>query len=92
MQVDESQPTIAESARQCLVAFEQCFQRSSFVHPRDVSLLEDQFARFSLWTSSTGVFAPKRASMDHRLRGVLDVQEAVMGLLEVLDDHVQTCM
>lgn len=91
MEVDQEQITIAGAARQCLISFGQCLQQSVSVHPRGVSLVEDQFARFSLWTSSTGVFAPNRASMDHRLREAPDIQEVVAGLLEALDDHIQNC-
>lgn len=54
-------------------------------------MVEDQLARFSTWASSIGVFAPGRASMDHRLRYTLDVQGVVMDLLESLTYRIEAC-
>uniref|UniRef100_A0A093VD80 Serine/threonine-protein phosphatase n=2 Tax=Talaromyces marneffei PM1 TaxID=1077442 RepID=A0A093VD80_TALMA len=56
-----------------------------------MSRVEDQFARFSLWTANIGVFASGRASLDHRLREAQEVHEVITGLLEVLDDRIQEC-
>ncbi|KAI8712719.1 C3H1-type domain-containing protein [Fusarium sp. LHS14.1] len=84
-------PTIAASANQCLESFQQCLFSASSVHPREVSMVEDQLARFSSWASSIGVFAPGSASMDHRLRYASEVQSVVTGLLESLNYRVQTC-
>ncbi|KAL2155506.1 hypothetical protein VTH82DRAFT_248 [Thermothelomyces myriococcoides] len=55
-------------------------------------MVEDQLARFSLWTSSIGVFAPGRASMDHRLREAPDVHDAVITLLDSASDSVRDCL
>ncbi|RSM19543.1 hypothetical protein CDV31_001703 [Fusarium ambrosium] len=84
-------PTVAASANQCLESFQQCLFSASAVHPREVSMVEDQLARFSSWATSIGVFAPGSASMDHRLRYASEVQSVVTGLLESLNYRVQTC-
>ncbi|WAO95821.1 C3H1-type domain-containing protein [Fusarium falciforme] len=84
-------PTVAASANQCLESFQQCLISASSVHPREVSMVEDQLARFSSWATSIGVFAPGSASMDHRLRYASEVQSVVTGLLESLNYRVQTC-
>lgn len=54
-------------------------------------MVEDQIARFSTWTTSIGVFAPWRASVDHRLRYAPDVQAVIVSLLESLDFRIRTC-
>lgn len=84
-------PTVAACANQCLESFQQCLISASSVHPREVSMVEDQLARFSSWATSIGVFAPGSASMDHRLRYASEVQSVVTGLLESLNYRVQTC-
>lgn len=84
-------PTVAESAGSCLRSFQQCVEQAASVHPRELSLVEDQRARFSVWTANIGVFAPSRASLDHRLREASDVQDAVIGLLEALAFRILSC-
>lgn len=37
------------------------------------------------------MFAPGRASIDHRLRYAPEVQNVVIGLLESLDYRIRTC-
>ncbi|CEJ93456.1 hypothetical protein VHEMI09043 [[Torrubiella] hemipterigena] len=83
--------SVAIRANQSLSAFQQCLVAASAVHPRELSMVEDQLARFSTWASSIGVFAPGRASMDHRLRHTLDVQGVVMDLLESLTYRIEAC-
>ncbi|KAI0850769.1 hypothetical protein F5Y00DRAFT_232018 [Daldinia vernicosa] len=87
----QSHPTVAESAASCLHSFQQCVQRAASIHPRELSLVEDQLARFSVWTTNIRVFAPGRAALDHRLREAPDVQDAVIGLLDALAFRVQSC-
>ncbi|KAF4626071.1 hypothetical protein G7Y89_g12090 [Cudoniella acicularis] len=91
LRVEQQQYTIAGDAELCLHSFQHCLQQSASIHPRCTSLVEDQLARFSVWTANIGVFAPGRASMDHRLREVPDVQDIVRGILDVLDDRIQNC-
>lgn len=83
--------SINRSAGQCLEGFRKCLQKAATLHPRELSLVEDQLARFSIWGSSIGVFAHGRASMDHRLREAPDVHDAVTGLLEAMEDNIQEC-
>lgn len=87
----QQQTTIAGGAELTLRAFQQCLYLSASLHPRELALVEDQLARFSIWTASIGVFARGRASMDHRLREATDVHEAVTSLLEDLTDGIQNC-
>jgi hypothetical protein len=91
MAAEQQQPTIVGGAELCLRSFQECLQQSASIHPREVSLVEDQLARFSIWSASIGVFAPGRASMDHRLREAPDIQEVVRGLLDGLNDGIQNC-
>lgn len=84
-------PTVAASAHQCLESFQSCLVRADAVHPRELSMVEDQLARFSSWAASIGVFAPGAASMDHRLRYTPEVQNIVTGLLESLNYRVRIC-
>ncbi|KAF8866264.1 hypothetical protein BDZ45DRAFT_336280 [Acephala macrosclerotiorum] len=92
MATEQQQPTITRGSELCLGSFQQCLQQSASTSPRELSLVEDQIARFSIWTASIGVFAPGRASMDHRLREVPEVQDVVRGLLDALDDSIQNCL
>ncbi|KAL6835773.1 hypothetical protein J3E69DRAFT_373099 [Trichoderma sp. SZMC 28015] len=81
--------TVAAAANQCLESFNKCLLQQSSIHPREFSLVEDQVARFSTWTSGIGVFAPGRASMDHRLRYAPEVQSITISLLESLNYRIQ---
>ncbi|KAH6632374.1 hypothetical protein F5144DRAFT_474539, partial [Chaetomium tenue] len=83
--------TVADTANQCLESFQTCLTQASLVHPRELSKVEDQIARFSTWAAGIGVFAPGRASMDHRLRYAPEVQSVVIGLLESLNYRIRTC-
>lgn len=85
------QLTVAELARACLGSFQKCLDRAAEIHPRETTLVEDQIARFSVWTANSGAFAPSRASLDHRLREAPDVQDAVGGLLEAIELRAQSC-
>ncbi|EHK41307.1 uncharacterized protein TrAtP1_004758 [Trichoderma atroviride] len=89
LELDET--TIASASRQCLESFETCLAQASVVHPREFSRVEDQAARFSSWTSGIGVFAPGRASMDHRLRCSPDVQSVAICLLYSLNHRIRKC-
>jgi hypothetical protein len=88
---DSAPVSIAETARACQIGFQHCLEQSKDHNPRSHSSLEDQVGRFSIWASSIGAFAPRRASLDHRLRMASDVQRLVGGLLQTLNDHLQSC-
>ncbi|KAI0180727.1 hypothetical protein GGR52DRAFT_2839 [Hypoxylon sp. FL1284] len=83
--------TVAEIAGSCLRSFQECVRRAVSIHPRELSLVEDQLARFSVWAANIRVFSQGRASSDHRLREAPDVQDAVIGLLQALDYRIQNC-
>jgi hypothetical protein len=83
--------TVAAASHQCLESFTTCLTKASAIHPRELSRVEDQQARFSTWTSSIGVFAPGRASMDHRLRYAPELQSVAIGLLDSLNHRIRTC-
>jgi hypothetical protein len=83
------QETVGSCAKQALHDFQQCLQLSASCHPRDVALVEDQLARFSIWASGIGVFARGRGSMDHRLREAPDVRDTVVALLNGLADDIK---
>ena len=84
-------PTIAEVAARCLNYFNNYFGQTASIQPRQYSLVEDQFARFSIWTSNIGAFAPGQASVDHRLKEVPEIHDVVTGLLEALNDGIEQC-
>ncbi|KAL2844258.1 hypothetical protein BJX68DRAFT_269784 [Aspergillus pseudodeflectus] len=86
---DSAVVSIAETARACLDAFQHCLEHTKQHNPRSHSSLEDQLGRFSIWASSIGAFAPRRASLDHRLRMASDVQRLVYGLLQTLNEHLR---
>ncbi|KAI1488415.1 hypothetical protein F5X96DRAFT_680485 [Biscogniauxia mediterranea] len=86
-----STPTVSGCAQLCFKSFQECLDKAASIHSRELSLVEDQLARFSLWTANISVFAPSRGSLDHRLREAPDVQDVVTGLLEALEYQVKGC-
>ncbi|KAF4451008.1 hypothetical protein F53441_5955 [Fusarium austroafricanum] len=94
-----SQHTVMSYAKSCLESFQKCLNDASKADKVNSSLdrklslvqVEDQLARFSLWTSNLRVFSSKRDSLDSRLRESLDVRDAIIGLLETLKYRVETC-
>lgn len=82
---------IAKAAQACLLSFDSCMHALVALGPKERALVQNQLSRFSLWTASIGVFAPGRASMDHRLRDAEDVSRLVRGLLEALDANLARC-
>lgn len=91
MSLPQQSAPISAQARLCLVSFQQCLQRATSLDTQRYSNLEDQMARFSIWTSNMAVFATPRACMDYRVREVPDVQRLVLGLLGVLEGRIQEC-
>ncbi|KAI1636334.1 hypothetical protein F4809DRAFT_650603 [Biscogniauxia mediterranea] len=78
-----STPTVAGCAQLCFKSFQECLDKAASIHSRELSLVEDQLARFSLWTANISVFAPSRGSLDHRLREAPDVQD--VGCSQIID-------
>ncbi|KAK1249938.1 hypothetical protein MKX08_009941 [Trichoderma sp. CBMAI-0020] len=89
LELDET--TIAAASHQCLESFETCLAQASAIHPREFSRVEDQAGKFSTWASGIGVFAPGRASADHRLRYAPEVQSVAVGLLYPLNYRIRQC-
>lgn len=83
-------PSASEAANRCIDAFNYAFQNTSH-SPQAFSLLEDELARFSLWTANMNVFAGARASLDYRLREAPDVHGVATGLLEALEYELREC-
>ncbi|KAI7773545.1 hypothetical protein LA080_010409 [Diaporthe eres] len=83
--------TVASDAEACPRSFRKCLEHAAAVHPRELSLIEDQLARLSLWIGNIRVFGPGRQSLDHRLREAPEVQDTTAGLLEALTYHVDKC-
>ncbi|KAH7469692.1 hypothetical protein FOMA001_g13974 [Fusarium oxysporum f. sp. matthiolae] len=90
--------TVSECAQRCFESFQHCLNSASrsdkLRTPRSqLSLVrvEDQLARFQLWTTNIRVFSTGRDSLDYRLRDVPDVQTPVIGLLQALDFRIKTC-
>ncbi|KAK0126642.1 hypothetical protein ONS95_008226 [Cadophora gregata] len=86
-----TQVSVSDLAELCMISFQDYLQRSATVHPRELSLSEDQLARFSLWANNIGVFTPGGGSMDHRLREAPEIIEIVIGLLDDLNDSIKNC-
>lgn len=92
METGSSQPTVSGTARKCLLSFRECLGGVAALDPKRQSFLENELARFSLWTSNIGVFARSHASLDHRLRRVPSIQREIVGQLEKLHRCVEQCM
>ncbi|KAI0553244.1 hypothetical protein F4679DRAFT_532514 [Xylaria curta] len=89
---DTSPPTVAECSELCLRSFQQCLNQAVAIHSRELSLVEDQLARFSLWSSNIKVSVSGRGSLDHRIREAPDVRDAIVAVLEALDYRIQGCL
>lgn len=79
---DDLGPTIAEHAQQCSRLFQDCMHLPAIL--RDPTILEDQLARFTLWTSNMDVFGPLNISLDYRLRYSPTVVDIIHQLLNVV--------
>ncbi|KAI2473481.1 fungal-specific transcription factor domain-containing protein [Annulohypoxylon bovei var. microspora] len=92
MSRNEQLAPISNLARQCLISFEQCLQGTSGLDSQRRSTIEDQMARFSIWTSNMAVFASGKVCMDHRVREAPEVQRLVLGILEILQGRLEECI
>ena len=79
---DDLGPTIAEHALQCSRLFKECMHLPEIL--RDPTILDDQLARFTLWTSNMDVFGPLNISLDYRLRYSPTVVDIIHQLLDVI--------
>lgn len=90
MSSDASEPeTIRKNAKACLDLFSQGLQ---LLNQSDVSDarrgLQDEFARFQLWTSNIGVFAELHSSLDFRLREFSDIKEPFLRQLATIESRL----
>lgn len=75
-------PTIAEHASKCSLLFKNHMIASEIV--QDLTLLDDQLARFTLWASNMDVFGPPNVSLDYRLRYSPTIVDIIHQLLDVI--------
>ncbi|KAI1461196.1 hypothetical protein F4805DRAFT_415028 [Annulohypoxylon moriforme] len=92
MSLDGQLAPISKHARQCLISFERCLRDTSSFDSQRYSTIEDEMARFSIWTSNMAVFASGKACMDHRVREAPEVQRLVLGILEILQGRMEECI
>lgn len=83
--------TVARGTQNCFDRFERCITLAAMTNHMELVLVQNQFARFSLWVSNVGVFAPGRTSLDYRLQEAEDVHRLVRGLLESLNEALEIC-
>ena len=86
---DDLSPTIAEHATQC-----QSLLQKYMVTPEvvpDPTIMDDQLARFSLWTSNMDVYGPLNVSLDYRLRFSPTAADIIHQLLDIICDTLLSC-
>lgn len=83
--------TISNCATRCHGSFQQCLVKAASIHAREEALIENQLAKYSLWTAYFQVFGSGRESLDYRLRESFDVQDAIIGVVEALNYSVLKC-
>jgi hypothetical protein len=79
---DSLGPTIAEHASQCNRLFMKYMAMPEIT--LDLTLMDDQLARFRLWASNMDVFGPSNISLDYRLRYSPTVVGIIHQLLDVI--------
>lgn len=88
---DPTKLTISSCATRCHGSFQRCLSKAASFHPRELALIENQLAKFSLWTAYFQVFGSGRESLDHRLRESFDIQDAIIEVVEALSYSVLKC-
>jgi hypothetical protein len=91
MSANSASVPISERARTCLLTFEQCLHGCASLDTQRYSVIQDQTARFTIWTTNMAVFASAKACMDHRIREAPEVQRMLSGILEVLNGQIEEC-
>ena len=74
--------SIAEHASHCSDLFKRCIAVPRIAP--DPTIMDDQRARFTLWTSNMDVFGPPNISLDYRLRYSPTVVGIIHQLLDVI--------
>lgn len=86
---DDLGPTIAEHATQCQSLFNKYITMSDTVP--DPTIMDDQLARFSLWTSNMYVYGLPNVSLDYRLRFSPTAADIIHQLLDLICDTLLSC-
>ena len=86
---DDLSPTIAEHASQCRSIFHKYMVMPKIVP--DPTVIDDQLARFSLWTSNMDVYGPLNVSLDYRLRFSPLAADIIHQLLDIICDTLLSC-
>ncbi|KAL4874980.1 hypothetical protein BJY04DRAFT_233135 [Aspergillus karnatakaensis] len=76
--------TIAEHAIQCQSLFRKYMVLPNIVP--DITIMDDQLARFSLWASNMDVYGPPNVSLDYRLRFSPTAADIIHQLLDIIHD------
>jgi hypothetical protein len=86
---DDLSPTIAEHAKQCQSLFHKYMVMPKIVP--DLTIMDDQLARFSLWLSNMDVYGPLNVSLDYRLRFSPTAVDIMHQLLDIICDTLLSC-
>ncbi|OIW31746.1 hypothetical protein CONLIGDRAFT_238619 [Coniochaeta ligniaria NRRL 30616] len=81
---DDLRPTIAEHATQCRSLFHKYLVMPEILE--DPTIMDDQLARFTLWTSNMDVWGPLNVSLDYRLRFSPTAADIIHQLLDIVCD------
>ncbi|RMJ09226.1 hypothetical protein BHE90_015467 [Fusarium euwallaceae] len=81
---DDLRPTIAEHATQCRSLFHKYLVMPEILE--DPTIMDDQLARFTLWTSNMDVWGPLNVSLDYRLRFSPIAADIIHQLLDIICD------
>ncbi|RSM05288.1 hypothetical protein CEP52_006340 [Fusarium oligoseptatum] len=81
---DDLRPTIAEHATQCRSLFHKYLVMPEILE--DPTIMDDQLARFTLWTSNMDVWGPLNVSLDYRLRFSPTAADIIHQLLDIICD------
>lgn len=88
---DEKDLTIANAANECLRSFRKCLETASLINPKELSMMEEQTARFRGWAISAAGSHLKSATLDHYLQYAPETRSVVTGLLQSLNYQCQEC-
>ncbi|KAI0900540.1 hypothetical protein F4806DRAFT_159830 [Annulohypoxylon nitens] len=92
MPLNERLSPISTLARQCQVSFEHCLRDTLGFDLQRYSAIEDEMARFSIWSSNMSIFASWKDCLDYRVQGVPETQELILSILEILREQIEECI
>lgn len=82
-------PTIADHTTHCIALFQRYMIVLGLV--LEITVIDDQRARFTLWASDMDIYGPLNASLDYRLRFSPTIVESIHQLLGVICDTLTSC-